>query len=93
MLQSFADAKTEDVWNDRHIRSLGPDVQRMAKRKLTMLHAAVTINDCRVPPGNRLERFNGDRQGQYSIRINDQFRICFEWTAGGPENVCIVDYH
>ena len=93
MLQSFADRDTADVWNDRHVRRFGHDLQRIARRKLTMLNAASTLEDCRVPPGNRLGKLDGDRRGQYSIRINDQYRICFVWTAGGPADIEIVDYH
>lgn len=65
----------------------------MALRKLTILHAALTLDDCNSPPGNRLEKLLGDRVGRYSIRINDQYRICFKWTSAGPEEVEIVDYH
>jgi proteic killer suppression protein len=65
----------------------------MAQKKLRLLNAAETINDMRIPPGNRLEKLSGDRNGQYSIRINDQYRICFIWTAAGPSEVQIVDYH
>jgi proteic killer suppression protein len=93
MLRSFADKETERVWQRRRSRILDPKVQRAALRKLAILDAAETVEDLRVPPGNRLEKLNGDRAGQYSIRINQQWRICFEWTAAGPENVEIVDYH
>lgn len=93
MLRSFADKETERVWQRRHSRVLDPNVQRVALRKLAMLDAAEALEDLRVPPGNRLEKLNGDRVGQYSIRINQQWRICFEWTPAGPENVEIVDYH
>jgi len=65
----------------------------MANRKLLIIDAAETLNDLRVPPGNRLERLRGERVGQYSIRINDQWRICFSWSAAGPANVEIIDYH
>jgi toxin HigB-1 len=93
MLHSFADRDTEEVWFGLPVKRFGPDIRRIARRKLTMLNAAAGLNDCRVPPGNRLEKLSGDRAGQYSIRINDQFRICFRWTSGGPEDVEIVDYH
>lgn len=69
------------------------NILRVATRKLTMLHAATELRDLRSPPGNRLEALQGNRAGQYSIRINDQFRICFEWSDAGPTNVEIVDYH
>ncbi|MFI0463362.1 MULTISPECIES: type II toxin-antitoxin system RelE/ParE family toxin [Saccharopolyspora] len=93
MLRSFADKETERVWQRRRSRVLDPNVQRAALRKLAILDAAETVEDLRVPPGNRLEKLNGDRAGKYSIRINQQWRICFEWTPAGPENVEIVDYH
>jgi toxin HigB-1 len=81
------------VWEREHVRGLGPDVQRMANRKLLMLDAAETINDLRIPPGNRLEQLKGIRAGQHSIRINDQWRICFRWTSAGAHDVEITDYH
>lgn len=93
MLRSFADKETERVWRRCRSRMLDPKVQRAALRKLVILDAAETVEDLRVPPGNRLEKLNGDRAGQHSIRINQQWRICFEWTTAGPENVEIVDYH
>ncbi len=93
MLRSFADKETERIWQRRRSRGLDPSVQRAALRKLAILDAAETVEDLRVPPGNRLEKLNGDRAGQYSIRINQQWRICFEWTPAGPENIEIVDYH
>jgi proteic killer suppression protein len=93
MLRSFAGKETERVWQRRRSRVLDPNVQRVALRKLAILDAAEALEDLRVPPGNRLEKLNGDRAGQYSIRINQQWRICFEWTPAGPESVEIVDYH
>jgi toxin HigB-1 len=93
VIQSFADADAERVWRRQHVRRLGADLQRMANRKLLMLDAAETLSDLRVPPGNRLEMLRGDRAGQHSIRVNDQWRICFIWTPAGPENVEITDYH
>lgn len=93
MLRSFADKETEHVWQRRRSRVLDPNVQRVALRKLAILDAAEALEDLRIPPGNRLEKLNGDRAGQYSIRINQQWRICFEWSPAGPENVEIVDYH
>lgn len=91
--QSFADKETERIWQRRASRTLDPAVQRVALRKLLILDAAETLDDLRVPPGNRLERLQGDRTGQHSIRGNQQWRICFTWTDAGPENVEIVDYH
>lgn len=93
MIRSFANADTERVWRRQRVRRFGPDLQRMANRKLLIIDAAETLNDLRVPPGNRLEQLRGDRTGQYSIRINDQWRICFSWTAAGAADVEIIDYH
>jgi proteic killer suppression protein len=93
VLRSFRDRDTERVWQRLQVRKLGPDVQRAALRKLAMLDAAETLQDLRVPPGNRLERLKGNRTSQHSIRINDQWRICFRWTTAGPEDIEITDYH
>jgi toxin HigB-1 len=93
VIQSFADAATEKAWARQRVARLGPDVQRMAQRKLRQLNAAERLEDLRVPPGNRLEKLGGDRTGHYSIRVNDQFRICFRWTRAGPDEVELVDYH
>jgi proteic killer suppression protein len=93
VIRSFANADTESVWRRQRVRRFGPDLQRMANRKLLIIDAAETLNDLRVPPGNRLEQLRGDRTGQYSIRINDQWRICFSWTAAGAADVEIIDYH
>ncbi|MDV6012962.1 type II toxin-antitoxin system RelE/ParE family toxin [Haloechinothrix sp. LS1_15] len=92
MIRSFADKRTELVWRRRQAR-LPHDVARQAWKKLAMLDQADNLNDLRVPPGNRLEQLRGDREGQHSIRINDQYRICFVWTDHGPTSVEIVDYH
>lgn len=92
-IQSFADARTEKVWRRQRTARLGADIQRAAQQKLRLLNAASTLNDLRVPPGNRLEKLTGNRAGQHSIRVNDQFRICFTWTAAGPTDVEIADYH
>jgi proteic killer suppression protein len=93
VIQSFADEPTRKVWAREHVRRFGPEIQRAAQKKLRLLNAAETINDLRIPPGNRLEKLVGDRDGQHSIRINDQYRICFVWTSAGPTDVQIVDYH
>ena len=93
MLRSFRDKETELVWQRKRSRRLDQPTQRMALRKLLILDAADALNDLRVPPGNRLEKLTGDREGQHSIRVNQQWRICFRWTAAGPEDVEIVDYH
>jgi toxin HigB-1 len=93
VLRSFRDRDTERVWQRLAVHKLGPDVQRAALRKLLIMDAAESVQDLRVPPGNRLEKLKGDRSGQKSIRINDQWRICFRWTPAGPEDVEITDYH
>lgn len=93
MLQSFADKDTERVWRRQRSRRLDATVQRAALRKLLILDAAETLGDLRIPPGNRLERLAGDRAGQHSIRVNDQWCICFRWSAAGADDVEIVDYH
>ncbi|MEV5649584.1 type II toxin-antitoxin system RelE/ParE family toxin [Nocardia sp. NPDC052254] len=92
MTLSFKGKEAETLWIERSAPKLGA-IQRVALRKLTMLDAAVNLNDLRVPPANRLEKLSGDRQGQHSIRINDQWRICFVWEPAGPRDVEIVDYH
>lgn len=93
MLLSFRDKDTERVWLRERIRKLDEKTQRAALRKLLILDAADALDDLRVPPGNRLEKLRGDRAGEHSIRINLQWRICFRWTAAGPTDVEIVDYH
>ena len=97
MIESFANAATEDIFNgvnSAEARRLLPrDLWKVAFRKLDQIDAATNLNDLRVPPGNRLESLKSDRAGQYSIRINNQYRICFEWTLRGANGVEIVDYH
>ena len=93
MLQSFRDKDTERVWQRRRSKRLDEQTHRAALRKLLILDAADRLGDLRVPPGNRLEKLKGDRAGAYSIRVNDQWRICFRWTTAGPDDVEIVDYH
>jgi proteic killer suppression protein len=93
VIQSFRDKDTERLFHRQPVRKLGPDVQRTGLRKLRQLDAAVSLVDLRVPPGNRLERLHGGRIGQHSIRINDQWRICFRWLGGDAHDVEIVDYH
>jgi proteic killer suppression protein len=93
VIRSFRDRKTEKVFERERSRRLPPDVQRRAHRKLLLLDAAETVGDLRVPPGNRLESLSGDRTGQRSIRINDQWRICFRWERGDAYDVEITDYH
>lgn len=93
MIQSFADDTTLRVWNREDAPRLGAELQRAAQKKLRQLNAADNLNDLRIPPGNRLEKLVGNRAGQHSIRINDQYRICFAWTKQGPADVEITDYH
>ena len=93
VLQSFRNKDTERVWQRQRSTRLDQATQRAALRRLLILDAADEIGDLRVPPGNRLEKLKGDRATTYSIRINDQWRICFRWTTAGPEDVAIVDYH
>jgi proteic killer suppression protein len=93
MIRSFKDKDTETIFNGRFVRRIPKQVALLAARKLTQVHAAGSLDDLRIPPGNRLEALKGDRKGQHSIRINDQWRICFRWTTAGPDAVEIVDYH
>ena len=93
MIQSFAAAETALIWSGRRSRRLPADIQSVALRKLRLLNQARILSDLRAPPGNRLEALKGERWGQYSIRVNDQWRICFNWREGGAADVQIVDYH
>ncbi len=93
MIRSFKCGETEKIFNLERSRKLPNDIQQVALRKLRMLNRSVTLTDLRVPPANRLEKLHGDREGQWSIRINDQWRICFEWRGGDAYDVEIVDYH
>ena len=93
MIKSFRDRDTERLFQRRPVRKLGAGVQRVALRKLRMLDAATTLDDLRLPPGHRLEKLRGERAGQHSIRINQQWRICFRWRSGDAYEVEIVDYH
>lgn len=93
MIRSFGDRDTELVWLRESARRIDPRIHKAANRKLRQLDAATSLNSLRVPPGNRLEALKGDRKGQHSIRVNDQWRICFVWTDAGTENVIIEDYH
>lgn len=93
MIRSFKDKETEKIFHREVSRKLPQDIQRIAFRKIRMVHRASTVSDLRSPPGNRLEALEGDRQGQHSIRINDQWRICFLWRDGNADEVEIVDYH
>ena len=93
VIRSFRDRVTEAVFNGESPKGFPADLVKVARRKLRYLNAAAELGDLRSPPGNRLEALAGDRKGQHSIRINDQFRICFVWTSEGPAEVEIVDYH
>jgi proteic killer suppression protein len=93
VIKSFKDRETEKVFARQRSRKLPSDIQQVALRKLRMISNAATLNDLRMPPANQLEKLKRDRAGQYSIRINDQWRICFEWRDGGAYNVEITDYH
>ncbi|CAN2533933.1 hypothetical+protein [Methylocapsa aurea] len=93
MIQSFAAPGTELIWSGRRTREPPPEIQAVTLRKLRLLNQARVLADLRAPPGNRLEALEGDRAGQHSVRINDQWRICFVWTEGGPSHVGVVDYH
>ena len=92
MIQSFADKETGKLWKTERSQKFSK-IARTALRRLIQLNAAESLNDLVVPPGNRLEALVGNRKGQHSIQINQQFRICFTWTSSGPTNVEIVDYH
>ena len=93
MIRTFKDKETEGIWQGRASRRLPGEIQDRALRKLRQIDASRTVDDLRDPPGNRLEALTGDRAGQMSIRINDQWRICFVWRDGDADNVEIVDYH
>ncbi len=93
MIRTFADGRTERVFGRERVAGFSAELQRAAWKKLAILHAAGSLQDLRVPPGNHLEKLSGRREGQHSIRINDQWRICFVWRGGDAYEVQIVDYH
>jgi len=93
VIKSFKDKETEKIFRGRFSHKLPRDIQRLAARKLEQIDAATVLETLRIPPGNQLEALKGDRQGQHSIRINDQWRVCFVWQAGDAFDVEIVDYH
>ncbi len=93
MIKSFKDRETQQIFTRQRSRRLPPDIQQVAVRKLRMLNNAYALNDLQVPPANRLEKLEGDRAGQYSIRINDRWRVCFAWRDGDAYDVEMVDYH
>ena len=92
MIQSFKNKLTHDLFEDRPVRRFAA-IERQARRKRVMLNAAIRLDDLKIPPGNRLEALKADRSGQHSIRVNDQWRICFAWRDGHAHDVEIVDYH
>lgn len=93
MIRSFASRETEFFFDNRKSKSLPNDIQRVALRKLAQLHAVTELTQLAIPPGNRLEPLKGNLKGKHSIRINDQWRICFQWKVDGPHEVEIIDYH
>jgi proteic killer suppression protein len=93
VIKTFKDAETQKIYQRERSRKLPSDIQQVALRKLRMINNAININDLRVPPANHLEKLSGDKEGKYSIRINDQWRICFEWKNSDAFNVEIADYH
>ena len=93
MIRNFADKEAEKIWDGAFSRRLPTDIQLVARRKLRMLNNAAALEDLRAPPANRLEALKGNRKGQHSIRINEQWRICFRWTDSDAHDVEIVDYH
>lgn len=93
MIKSFANKRTEKIYNREFVKGMSNEIQDSALRKLKILNRARSLSDLQSLPGNRLEKLRGDRKGQYSIRINDQWRICFVWTEGDVQDVEIVDYH
>jgi proteic killer suppression protein len=93
VIRSFRGKGAEVIWRRRYVKRLSPELSRLAYSKLVLINAAETINDLRVQRGNRLEKLVGARAGQYSVRVNDQWCICFTWSAGGAGNVELVDYH
>ena len=93
MIRTFGDQQSESVFRRDRVKGIPHDDQRSASRKLLILDAAEALDDLRVPPGNRLEKLKGDRKGEYSIRVNDQWRICFVWSDGAAYDIEITDYH
>ncbi|MFI5116928.1 MAG: type II toxin-antitoxin system RelE/ParE family toxin [Terriglobales bacterium] len=93
MIKTFRDAETERLWSEERSRRIPASLHRVALKKLQMLNAAGALGDLALPPGNRLERLKGNREGQHSIRINDQYRVCFVWREGNAHHVQITDYH
>jgi len=93
VIKSFADREIELIWKEERSRKIPENIQQRVLNKLAMLNRSQDLNDLRVPPSNRLEALRGNREGQFSIRINEQWRVCFRWVAGDAHDVEIVDYH
>jgi proteic killer suppression protein len=93
MIKSFRNRETERIFNREQVKSFSPTLHKQAWRKLALIDAAEKLDDLRVPPGNRLEKLYGNREAQYSIRVNDQYRVCFRWIDGDAYDVEITDYH
>lgn len=93
MIKNFRNKNTEKVFTRQRVKRYSQSVQKLAQRKLNMIDSADSIDDLRTPPGNRLEKLSGKRKGRYSIRVNDQWRICFRWQSGQAMDVEITDYH
>lgn len=93
MIVSFADKRTEAIWLREPTKRVSAELQRLAHRKLLVLNRVIRIDELRIPPGNNLKALSGDREGQHSIRVNDQWRLCFTWTTAGVEAVELGDYH
>ena len=93
VIRSFGSRDTERIWHEQYVKHVDRTVQRATMRKLELIHAARDVEDLRIPPGDRLERLRGDLRGQYSIRVNAQWRLCFVWRDGGADDVELVDYH
>jgi proteic killer suppression protein len=93
VIKSFADKRTKEFWDTGESQRMPGNLRKALKKKLVMLHSVAILEDLRVPPGNRLEQLMGDREGQHSIRVNDQFRLCFAWRDGDAYDVEVVDHH
>lgn len=93
MIVSFGDKEAEKIWQGQRSRKLPNQIQEIARRKLRMINSAIDLNDLKIPPANRLEKLSGDLRAFFSIRINDQWRVIFKWSAGNASDVEIVDYH
>lgn len=93
MIKSFANKSTQRIWEGQQVKGFSVEVQTVALRKMQMIHAATRLESLRIPPGNRLKPLQGKRSGEHSIRVNDQFRICFKWDEGNALDVVLEDYH